>query len=221
MQRHATLPDAVLGKVEIPQRLAPGDTKLGVDHVHICRFLGDGMLHLDARVHLDEYVTPVLAHEEFHRAGAQVVYGAPEADGSLTQSLAQPPLEVRRRRYLQHLLVAALHRAVPLEEVDDLARRVGQHLDLDVPWPYEGLLQEDRGVAKRGLCLPRRGLDRLLQIHGPLDQPQSSPPTAAGRLHEHRVAYPLGGVRSLLWTCQRSGGSQYGDACLLGDQAGA
>ena len=44
---------------------------------------------------------------------------------------AQRRVEVRRRGDLHDLLVAALHRAVPLVEVDHLALAVGEDLQLD------------------------------------------------------------------------------------------
>ena len=171
LQRHAALPDAFLGEVEIPKRLAPGDAKLGVDQVHVGRFLGDGVLHLDARVHLDEYMTSVLADEEFDRAGAKVVYGAREANSILAKTLAQHGIEIGGRGDFEHLLVSPLDRAVPLEQVDDLPSTVGQYLHLDVARPYKGPLQEHRRVAERALglaCCSRNGAGQIL---GTFDQP--------------------------------------------------
>ena len=56
-----------------------------------------------------------------------------------------------RRRFLDHLLVAALHRAVAFAEVDRVALAVGQHLDLDVARVLEEFLHVDHVVAERGL----------------------------------------------------------------------
>ena len=41
-------------------------------------------------------------------------------------------VHARRGRLLDHLLVAALQRAVALEQVHGIAVPVGEHLDLDV-----------------------------------------------------------------------------------------
>ena len=45
----------------------------------------------------------------------------------------RPAVEQRRRRLLDDLLVAPLQAALALAEVHDVAVRVGEHLDLDVP----------------------------------------------------------------------------------------
>jgi hypothetical protein len=64
----------------------------------------------------------------------------------------------RRRRLLEHLLVAALDRAVAVEQVHDVALAVAEHLDLDVPRLLEVLLQVHLGIAERGARL-------LLGVH--------------------------------------------------------
>ncbi|GIW74714.1 MAG: hypothetical protein KatS3mg103_1236 [Phycisphaerales bacterium] len=53
--------------------------------------------------------------------------------------------------FLDELLVAALHGAVALEEVDGVAVLVAQDLDLDVAGVLEELLDEDAAVAEGGL----------------------------------------------------------------------
>src|SRR3546814_1170397 len=89
------------------------------------------MLDLHAGVHRDEVEAPVLV-QELERAGAAVAdahagFGADLADlGPLFVG------DAGRGRFLDHLLVAALHRTVALAQVDRVALAVGQHLDLDV-----------------------------------------------------------------------------------------
>src|SRR6185369_9489458 len=51
------------------------------------------------------------------------------------------------RRLLDHLLVAALDRALALVEVDHVAVRVAQYLHFDVPGPDDRLLDVDAVVA--------------------------------------------------------------------------
>ncbi len=54
----------------------------------------------------------------------------------------------RRRGFLEHLLVAALERAVALAEVDRVALAVAEHLELDVARVGEIFLHVDRVVAE-------------------------------------------------------------------------
>jgi hypothetical protein len=53
-------------------------------------------------------------------------------------------------RFLDHLLVAALHRAVALAQIDRVAVLVGEHLDFDVARVLEELLHVHRGVVEGG-----------------------------------------------------------------------
>ncbi len=56
--------------------------------------------------------------------------------------------QTRRRRFLDHLLVAPLHRAVALAQRHDLARAVAEDLHLDVARVLDELFQEQPGVLE-------------------------------------------------------------------------
>ena len=56
-----------------------------------------------------------------------------------------------RGRFLDDFLVAALHRAVALEEMHDIAVPVAQHLELDVARPFDQALEIDLGLAEAAL----------------------------------------------------------------------
>ena len=71
---------------------------------------------------------------------------------------------MRRGRLLDQLLVAALDRAVALAQVDHVAVRVGEHLDLDVARILQVALQIDGGVGEELLALARGPLERVLEL---------------------------------------------------------
>jgi hypothetical protein len=73
-----------------------------------------------------------LADDELHGAGALIVHRLGQRHRLLAHRLAGALVEERRRRFLDHLLVAALDRALALEQVDAVAEGVAHHLDLDV-----------------------------------------------------------------------------------------
>ena len=103
------------------QLLAGGDQQLRLDEIDAGDQLGDRMLDLDARVHLDEVELAVLV-EELERAGAAVVDCAAGLDAALAHRAgAAWRVMPGRRRLLDDLLVAPLHRAVALAEADDVA----------------------------------------------------------------------------------------------------
>jgi hypothetical protein len=102
-----------------------------------------GVLHLDAAVHLDEVELAALVDQELAGPGVHVLRRARERDRGVAHVLAERGRHDGRRRLLDQLLEAALDRAVALAEVDVVAVRVGDHLDLDVARLLDVLLEVD------------------------------------------------------------------------------
>ncbi len=150
------------------------------------------MLDLQPRVHLQKVEIAVAVDDELHRAGAPVADRLGKRDGLRAHRGARGGVEERRRRLLDDLLVAALDGAFALAEVDDVAMRVGEHLDLDVPRLLDELLDEDAVVAEGGTRFragERKALPRLRFVLGDAHALAA----AAGRgLQHHRIADPLG-----------------------------
>ena len=145
---------------------------------------------------------------------------ARELHGVGQDALAQALVEIGRRRHLDDLLVAQLHRAVALEQVHDVALAVAQHLDLDVPRPRHDLLQEEGAIAERGLGLAlaaREGLVHLLRPgHG-----AHAAPAAAGRgFQHHRIADGLGLCLGLVARGELGRAGNDRNALRLGEVAG-
>ena len=93
---------------------------------------------------------------------------------------------------LDQLLVAALHGAVALPEMDGVAVQVGQHLDLDVPGMLDVFLQVDFRVAEGGLGLGLGLLEGRLQGQLVDGHAHAAPAPARRRLDEHRKPQLLG-----------------------------
>ena len=139
------------------------------------------MLDLDPSVQLEEEEVAAVEHE-LGRAGAHVADRARERHRRVADRRAQLGIEGGGGRLLEHLLVAPLHRAVPLAEREHGPVRVREQLDLDVARPLEIALAEDRAVAERGLRLAGGGRERLFQRR-PAPRttriPRPPPPAAA------------------------------------------
>src|SRR5262249_23364520 len=115
----------------VGEALAAGDQQLRLHQVDAGDELGDRVLDLDAGVHLDEVELAVLV-EELHGAGAAVADRLARLHAALAHEAPLADGDARGRGLLDDLLVAALHGAVALAEVDDVAVPVRQHLELDV-----------------------------------------------------------------------------------------
>ena len=145
-QRPAVSPDVLLAE---GQRLTGGDPDLLLHQVDAGDQLGDRMLDLEPRVHLQEIEVPLLVGDEFHRAGRAVAHGGGECAGLGPHRRPRRLVEQRARRLLDHLLVAALDRAFAFAQVDDRAGAIGEHLYFDMARVFDEALDEDAPVAER------------------------------------------------------------------------
>ena len=112
----------------VRQLLARGDADLRPHQVDAGDQFGHRMLDLDAGVHLDEVELAVLV-QELQRARAAVADRAHASTQRSPMSLRWRARDAGRGRFLDHLLVAPLHGAVALAQVDDVALAIGQHLE--------------------------------------------------------------------------------------------
>src|SRR5262249_42791618 len=138
--------DVLLPELDRP---ALGDLDLQPHQVETGDLLGDGMFDLEARVHLEEVELAVRCEDELDGPGSDVADGPGCPTRRRAQTLAQPGIDPGRRRLLDHLLVAALDRALALAQVDDCAVRVAEHLDLDVSRALDVALHQQRVVPER------------------------------------------------------------------------
>src|SRR5690606_16356342 len=91
-------------------------------------------------------------------------------------------VEVRRRRALDDLLVAALDGAVALEEMHDIAVCIAQNLDLDMARALHELFQIDLVLAESGLRFALAFGDLAGKIGLGPDDAHAAPAAAPGGL---------------------------------------
>ena len=178
---------------ELCQRAARRDVQLQLDDVGAGAGLGDRVLDLQPGVDLQER-QQLLAGlvEELHRPGVDVAGRPDEVGGVPAQQLLLLRVQRGRGGFLDHLLVAPLHAAVPHAQRPHRARGVGDDLHLDVPAAADGPLQEDRGVPGRLGRLRAGPLERLLEVLGRADHADATAAAARGRLDHQRVADGFG-----------------------------
>ena len=197
LQRRAAHPQAVLADAQVLKSLPRSDPQLGLHEVHVRDLLGHGVLHLDARVHLDEHVLARAltggVHEELDGPGVHVAQLLGELHGVAVQGVPDLGVQLRGRGDLDDLLVAPLQGAVALEQVHDVALVVREDLHLDVPGAQHGLLDEHRGITEGGVRLAHRRVQGAGQLLGALHTAHAAPAAAGHGLDEHGVADLLGG----------------------------
>ena len=173
---------------EVGEGLAGRDPQLRLDQVDVGDLLGDRVLDLDPRVHLDEDVVAVRVEQELDGAGVAVADLRGEAD----RVGADPVRAAPGRGSAPGAISTTFWWRRCTEQSRSkrwitLPGAVGEDLHLDVARLDDGLLDEDGRVAERALGLAHAGLDRLAQVLGVVDPAHAAAATAGDRLDEQRV----------------------------------
>ena len=169
------------------QRLARGHAQLPFDEIETGDHLGHRVLDLQAGVHLEEEEA-ICVRDELHRAGAFVADSPRRGDGGASHGGSAIVIEARRGRLLDHLLMAPLHRAVALEQVDRVAVPVGEHLHLDVPRMRQIALEQHAVIAEGGCGLLPRRVQRGGKFVRVRHDPHAATAAAGHRLDHQREA---------------------------------
>ncbi len=181
LERHAHL--------RAVQLVALGNEDLRSHQVEPGDDLRDGVLHLDARVHFDEEpFVGVEVEEEFDRAGVVVFDFVAQPHGGRAQFIADALLEVHAGRNFDHLLMPALHGAIPLVQVNHVPVLVPQDLHFDVFRARDVFLQKHRRVAKRTAGLGLRLVQQPRQVGRLVDHPHAAAAPAKRGLDDERKA---------------------------------
>ena len=184
----ATDADILLGD---RQGLAGGDAQLLLDQIDTSNHLGDRMLNLDTGVHFDEIELAVFVQEleSTRTAVADLDTGTHTA---LTDELAHFGGDAGCRRLFHHFLVATLHGAVTLAQIEGVALAVCQHLNFDVARVFQVLLHVDHVVLEELACFGFGQGNGARQFRFIAHHAHTATTTATGGLDDHRIADALG-----------------------------
>ncbi len=175
------------------ERRTRRDPQLFRDEIQVRDELRHAMLHLEARVHLEEPEPPIRVEQELGGGGVVEVRGPGGLHGEVVQLRPLVRCQARRRRFLDQLLMPALDRAVALPQRDDRAIGIAEQLDFDVACRPHLAFQVDRTVAEgRGRFRRSRG-QRSRQLRRCADTTHAATAATRRRLDEQREPDVLGG----------------------------
>ena len=157
------VPGGDAGRLGQAQALTGGDPQLIGDQVAAGHELRDGVLHLEPRVHLEEDRFATLVEQELAGPGTDVADRGGQPERRRSQPFPHRRGHGWRRGLLEHLLVAALDRAVAFAQRHARAIAIEQDLDLDVTCSDDEALQDQPVVAEGRGSLAPGGSDRLRQ----------------------------------------------------------
>ncbi|MNI35226.1 hypothetical protein D3C73_892430 [compost metagenome] len=169
------------------KRQTGGNANLLADNVDAGDFFGDGVFHLHPGVHLHE-VHLALGEQELHGAGVLVAHGLGCTHRQVADVGALFRGQLRARGDLDQLLVAALDRAVTLEQVHHIAEAVAKDLRFDMLGIDDAFFQEH---FRRTECLGGFGNDpreSLFKFFTAVAATNTATTTTGCGLEHHRVA---------------------------------
>ena len=167
------------------------------DEVEARHLLGHGMLDLEPRIHFEEIeLLFLLVIDELDRAGGCVGNCFAKTHGRFMQSHALRSAEAGSGRLLDHLLVAALGRAIALAERNHAAFTVAENLDLDMTRGSDVFFEEETAILEIRKCKPPHRLIEAGHVIGGMAELQAD--TAASRR-----AFQHDGIADLGCPCQR------------------
>ncbi len=154
------------------------------------------MLDLKAGVHFEKIEALAgrvgAADDQLDRARRMVIHCARQRDALLAHRFTHLGSDEGRRRFLDHLLVAALDRAFALVEIENGAVLVAKDLDLDVARILDKFLDKHPLVAETVEALALGRLEAFLDVLVVPGEPHALAAAARAGLHHHRITDAIG-----------------------------
>ncbi len=141
---------AAHGEFFLPERqgLTGGDAQLPFDKVEAGDHFGDRVFDLQARVHLHEVEVAVVIEQKFDSARADVADRARGIAGRFAEGFSLRNRDQGCGGFFDHLLMAALHRAVALKDADDVFVSVAEDLDFNMARRHDIFFEKHGIVAE-------------------------------------------------------------------------
>jgi hypothetical protein len=98
----------------------------------------------------------------------------------------------RRRSFFQDFLVTALHRAIPLMQMDAVALLVRKHLNFDMPRSLKIFLYQHLVIAEASRGFALAGPQRRGEVMTLRDHAHSFATTTGTGLQQHGIANTIG-----------------------------
>jgi hypothetical protein len=169
--------------------MALRDLDLRSNDVDTRDHFGDGVLHLDARIHFDEIPGAGFGiDQKFDSAGVIVIRGSGERHGCIGNCIANGGGERNGGRDFDHFLIAALNRTIALIKMQGVAVTIGQDLNFDVTGTADVAFEEDRVVAEGRPGFLAGFLEFLIELVGVFDHAHASAAASERGLDDEREA---------------------------------
>ena len=148
------------------------------------------MFHLQACIHFQKIKAAIL-RDEFYRTGALILHGLGSGHRGGTHGVPHFSTDARRGRFFNHLLVAALGRAITFKQMHRIAVAIAKHLHFNMARAFQ-IAFDQHAIITKGRCafLPR-GAQCFHEITRSAHNAHAAPATASNRLDHQRKANAL------------------------------
>ena len=193
---------AVGRQVQIGEALPSGDTQLQGDQIKTRDGLGHRMLHLQARIGLDEGEGTLAVRiglgidQKLKGAETAIGAGLGHAEGGIDKPLAQSGGQARAWRDLDQFLMLALERTFALTKGQNHLP-VANNLNLDVTRAADQALDIEPTIAKGRLGLRSAALIGRLDLIGLGNDPHATATAACQGLDHHGPVRTLSSKKGL------------------------
>ncbi len=155
---------------DVAQLFAGCNAELRLYEIDTGDHLRHRMLDLDARVHFDEVQLAVFIHQKLDGAGVHIADVFQALFQRRADLFAHLRRDLQRRRFLDHLLMAALDGALALAQRKNVAVLIGEDLKFDVAWALDKLLHVEVAVAEGILRFCAGGAEKIRQLFRACEQ---------------------------------------------------
>ena len=184
-----------------------GNADLFLDDVHARHHFGNRVFDLDAGVHFHEIELLLRSEKEFDGSGADVFDRLRRLDRRLAQLLAERGGDGRGRGLLDQLLVTALHAAVALAELEDIAEGIRENLNFDVFRVLDEFFDVDVAVAESLFRFGFRGVESLNEAGVIVGDTHAASAAARRSLDDNRVFEFAGNDKRLFFGFDHAAGA--------------
>ena len=180
------------------QRFSLRNLQLQLHQIQTSYQFCNRMLHLNTGIHFHEIEVPVIVHQELNGSDVAVIAGLCSRYSCLLHPLPQLRCHQRAGGFLQHLLVAALHAAIPLAQCNNMTVCIGNDLYFYMVRPYNQLFQVNFIVAEEFFGFFLCHFNLLFQLIFPVNAANSTAAAAGRSLDKNRIANSLGNLLGFL-----------------------
>ena len=156
------------------------------------------VFHLQAGIHFQEIEMVVGIQQKLYGSGPDIIATPGHTHCGCSHALAQIGGKDGTGGFFDHFLVSPLYTTVPLEQVHDVAMRIGQHLNLNVPGFADVFFNKNRAVPEGTDGFAHGAVHLLGKFFGAFYDAHAFTAATGSRFDEDRKADLLRGALGFL-----------------------